>query len=256
MIALIGLILAETSSACIRFRAYFTASGVPSPKVQEGYESLFSTSAVKADHVGKAKQTFEMVGTALYVIPIMRYIGLILLVLALPLAYESVRRKIKKRIIYVHYNTLTTTNFNHKIIKFWMQAKSMGSKLIIGIPKSSSSSSDENDDAGKNHIHNKNFILNACSISCVDEIIVDVPNEIDSTFLEKQNIDFVLSYAGQEQFVTDDVCGANCCLIIGEDNIARLPKVTKTVTAAQPPPALVDDDVDDKNNVVEKSKDV
>ena len=73
------LILLEVSSACIRFRAYFTASGVAAPKV-EGFD--FSTSAVKADHVGKAKQTFEMVGTALYVLPVTKYLGLILLSLA------------------------------------------------------------------------------------------------------------------------------------------------------------------------------
>jgi phosphatidylglycerophosphate synthase len=38
------LILAETASACIRFRAFFTASGIPAPSV-EGLD--FSTSAVK-----------------------------------------------------------------------------------------------------------------------------------------------------------------------------------------------------------------
>lgn len=38
------LILAETASGCIRFRAFFTASGIPAPTV-EGLD--FSTSAVK-----------------------------------------------------------------------------------------------------------------------------------------------------------------------------------------------------------------
>ena len=38
------LVLAETASGCIRFRAFFTASGVPAPTV-EGLD--FSTSAVK-----------------------------------------------------------------------------------------------------------------------------------------------------------------------------------------------------------------
>lgn len=38
------LVLAETASGCIRFRAFFTASGVPAPAV-EGLD--FTTSAVK-----------------------------------------------------------------------------------------------------------------------------------------------------------------------------------------------------------------
>ena len=41
---LFWLILAETSTGCIRFRAYFTSTGVGAPKV-EGFD--FSTSAVK-----------------------------------------------------------------------------------------------------------------------------------------------------------------------------------------------------------------
>ena len=97
----ICLMVAETASGAIRFKAYFTSPGVVPPKV-EGFD--FSSSAVKADHVGKAKQTFEMVGTALYMIPLTRYIGLLLLLCAVPLAYESVRRKVKQRVIYVNGN--------------------------------------------------------------------------------------------------------------------------------------------------------
>lgn len=41
---LFWLTLCEISSACIRFRAYYTSTGVPAPKV-EGFD--FSTSAVK-----------------------------------------------------------------------------------------------------------------------------------------------------------------------------------------------------------------
>ena len=106
-LTLCGLIAAETASGCIRFRAYFTSGGVPAPSVQ-GFD--FSTSAVKADHVGKAKQTFEMVGTALFILGFTRYVGLLLLALALPLAYESVRRKVVTRVIYVTVDCATTTD--------------------------------------------------------------------------------------------------------------------------------------------------
>lgn len=75
-LTLIGLILAETASGCVRFKAFYTSGGVPAPKV-EGGSLDFSNSAVKADHIGKAKQTFEMVGTALYIFNMTtRYIGL------------------------------------------------------------------------------------------------------------------------------------------------------------------------------------
>jgi phosphatidylglycerophosphate synthase len=89
-ITFISLILAETASGCVRFQAFFTLGGVSAPKVEittsrssGGIADLdFSTSAVKADHVGKAKQTFEMVGTAMYIFNMTtRYIGLAFLML-------------------------------------------------------------------------------------------------------------------------------------------------------------------------------
>jgi phosphatidylglycerophosphate synthase len=199
--SLLCLILAETASGCIRFKAYFTSGGVPAPKVV-GFD--FSTSAVKADHIGKAKQTFEMVGTALFVLPLTRYCGLILLLLAVPLAYESVRRKIQRRVVYVSGGNVKT--FDNKTLKFWMQAKAMGTKLIVGIP-------------GKNV---KEMVLNACASSSVDLVIAEAPAKADLMFLEKQGIDFCICAPGDTtRFVTDEVVNANRCLAIGEDGIAR-----------------------------------
>ena len=61
-----------------------------------------------------------MIGTALFIFPLTTYIGLILLLLAVPLAYESVRRKIKKRVMYVHVHGDGDSNtlFDHKTMKF------------------------------------------------------------------------------------------------------------------------------------------
>lgn len=200
-IALLSLTLAETASGCIRFKAYFTAGGVPAPAVQ-GFD--FSTSAVKADHIGKAKQTFEMVGTALFILPYTRYIGLLLLLLAVPLAYESVRRKVVSRVIYVCQDSSTT--FDHKMLKFWMQASALGSKLIVGIPS-----------AGKV----TDMVLNACATPCVDQVIAEAPSKVDLMFLEKRGIDFVLMAPGQTKFVTDEVVNAKLVLAIGDDAVAR-----------------------------------
>jgi len=165
----------------------------------EGFD--FSTSAVKADHIGKAKQTFEMVGSALFIIPITRYLGLILLSSAVPLAYESVRRKVNSRVMYVDGSKFE--KMDHKVLKFLMQAKAMGSKLIVGF----SSKTD--------------MIMTVCACSCVDEVIAEAPKKIDLMFLEKQGIDYVISSVGDEQFVTDETLGTSCCLAIGEDGVAR-----------------------------------
>lgn len=198
-LTLIFLILAEVASGCIRFRAYFTSVGIPAPKV-EGFD--FSTSAVKADHVGKAKQTFEMVGSALFILPLTRYLGFVFLFLAVPLAYESVRRKVNSRVMYVNGNGFE--KMDHKVLKFLMQAKAMGSKLIVGFSEKKT-----------------DMILTACACSCVDEVIAEAPKKLDLMFLEKQGIDYVISSVGDEQFVTDETLGAARCLAIGEDAIAR-----------------------------------
>jgi hypothetical protein len=198
---LLFLILAEVASGCIRFQAYYSGVGVSAPKV-EGFD--FSTSAVKADHVGKAKQTFEMLGTACFILPYARVIGLVLLALALPLAYESVRRKVNTRVFYVHGKT---EDLSVKTMKFWMQAKAMGSKLIIGF-------SDKNTD----------MVLKACAVSCVDEVVAEAPDKLDLMFLESQGIDYCICRTGEPQFVTDEVVQAGRCLEIGEDGVARLCK--------------------------------
>lgn len=200
-LTLSGLIMAEAASGSIRFRAYYTSSGAPAPSVV-GFD--FSTSAVKADHVGKAKQTFEMVGTALFIFGITRYIGLLLLSLALPLAYESVRRKVVTRVIYVSVDS--TAKLDHKLIKFWMQVSALGSKLVVGV-------------VGNNN--NSDMVLNACAISCVETVIAEAPTKADLMFLEKHRIDFVVMAPGQNKFVTDEVVNANRVLAIGEDGVAH-----------------------------------
>jgi hypothetical protein len=143
-----------------------------------------------------------MVGSALFILGVTRYLGLLLLFLAVPLAYESVRRKIKKRCMYL---VVTSPSFDHKTVKFWMQCKGMGSKLIVGIP-------------GENKT---DMVLNACATTCVDQVICEAPAKADLMFLEKQGIDFVVLVAGQQNLVTDEVIGANRCLAIGEDGVAR-----------------------------------
>lgn len=195
------LVLAESASGTIRFRAFFTSLGVPTPSVV-GLE--FSSSAVKADHVGKAKQTFEMVGTSLFIIPQFRIFGIVFLLLALPLAYESVRRKIQNRIIFIHYTS--HENFDHTMLKFWMQAKNLGSKLIVGVPGDTKSTA----------------FRNASSVSCVDAVLAKTPAKVDVKFLELHNINYYVCPAGKSKGASETVLLAKQCLAIGDDDVARV----------------------------------
>lgn len=194
------LILAEVMSGCVRFKAFYTSSGVPAPTVS-GLN--FSTSAVKADHVGKAKQTFEMVGTALFVIPFTRLLGLFILIPAVPLAYESVKRKITKRVIYVNYDS-KKTKFDHKLLHFWMQAKGMGSKLVVGVS------------CGE-----EEAVMNACACASVDRVISDAPTYIKMSFLEDNKIDYAVCSAGKSSgWTSDKILEARRCLAIADDGSA------------------------------------
>lgn len=143
-----------------------------------------------------------MVGTALYILPFTRYIGLLLLVAAVPLAYESVRRKVKKRVIYIDG---TVSTINHETLKFWKQAKNMGSKLIVGIRSA-----------------DKDMVLNAHSSESVDSVITYAPAKLSLSYLNQQSIDFVVLGPGQSvDSVSTEVASSKRCLVIGSDDTAR-----------------------------------
>ena len=142
-----------------------------------------------------------MLGTACFIMYGTRYVGLILLMLALPLAYESVRRKIVSRVMYAHG---MTSNFDHKVLKFWMQAKAMGSELVVGIPGSTA----------------KDMVLNACSCSSVDKVVADAPDIVNVDFLKAHGIDFVICMADTKA-IAEDVVTAKKCLKLGDNGIAR-----------------------------------
>ncbi len=80
-----ALILTEGLSAYVRTKAYYTAPSISVDVVSSALKSA-PDSSVKSDEVGKAKQTFQMVGSALFVLPVLKYLGLVLLVGAVPLA--------------------------------------------------------------------------------------------------------------------------------------------------------------------------
>lgn len=192
-----SLIILEIGSGCIRFKAFFTSQGVPAPAVV-GFD--FSSSAVKADHVGKAKQTFEMVGTALFMLPYLRVLGVASLFLAVPLAYESVRRKITKRVVYVAYDG---TSFDHTTLRFWSSVKGLGSHLMVGVPGSAESTA----------------FSNAVECASVDSVLSDAPQKIDSPFMRRHGIDFFVTDRTDavETIASEAVLSSQTCLVVGKD---------------------------------------
>ena len=134
----------------------------------------------------------------------MRIFGIFFLILAIPLAYESVRRKIQTRVIFIHYNS--NEKFNHILLKFWMQAKALGNKLYVGVGGDDSSPE----------------FLNASAVSCVDAVIPDCPDKIDGIFLEKYGIDYCVCTAGRTTGIAESILLAKQCLAIAEDDVVRV----------------------------------
>jgi phosphatidylglycerophosphate synthase len=206
---LLGLITAEIASAAIRFRAYYTNTGMSPPQTAQGLD--FSTSAVKADHVGKAKQTFEMIGTAMYCIYYVRYLGLLLLMAALPLAYESIRRKIIPRVMFVLYDTSTLSSSNNNQInvsniQVWSSIKALGSELVVGIP----------------HGTPDQCIVHAQSCPAVDRVLVNVPSLPTILLMQQHQLDY---YVASTPLVglDDTLAKTKKCLILDPiENIVRL----------------------------------
>ena len=134
-----------------------------------------------------------MFGSAFFILTPFRYLGLLLLTAAVPLAYESVRRKVKRRVIYVSGDV---KNLDHKVLKFWKQAKGLGSKLIVGI------SSDD-----------KDAVANASACESVDFVIAKAPAEISKAFLDKMGVDYILSSSAVAKIsISQDLASHNSTL--------------------------------------------
>lgn len=193
------LICTEIASGCIRFKAFYLTSGVV-PPIMKGLN--FSSSAVKADEIGKVKQLFEMAGTALFILPRFRTIGLVILSSAIPLAYESVRRKITNRVMYVEAKVDV---MNYKTQRFWKQVKGLGSKLIVGIPSEK---------------HSASMVLNVSASDSVDYVLTMAPNKVSLEFLDEIGAHYIVSNAAQSS-VMEEVAIAKRCLVIGDDDVAQ-----------------------------------
>lgn len=204
---LISAIVLETANLFVCFRKYYTDPGTLPPRL-EGFQ--FAETKVGAASTDKIRHSLEMYGTVLFILPVIRYLGLALLLLGTPLAYEAVRCSFDERVLYVNGNSLAV--LDHKVMKFLIQTRSLGTKLVIGFSEKKTE-----------------MIMNACACSCIDEVIAGAPKKLDLMFLEKQGIDYVFLQPGEEQFVTDETLATGRCLSLGEDYVVRQvqPKLEK-----------------------------
>ncbi|GMH98165.1 hypothetical protein TrST_g6761 [Triparma strigata] len=226
---LFSLITIEGYSAYVRTKGYFLQSGgvameVIEEKAEEGegeggkvgedagFREVFMSSAkkrngfsgggVKADSVGKCKQTLEMMGTAMLVGfgGGGRILGLFVLNLAVPMAYESVSRKVKKRVI------------------------------LLGI--------EEKENNLKANLKLINSVTNICSqlwvvcspssvfelVKGVDATIAELPETVNADYLDDIGADFYLVEEGGARAgkVDADVFKAGRCIVVGKDGKGRI----------------------------------
>jgi phosphatidylglycerophosphate synthase len=169
------LIFIETASGFVRTVAYCTAVGTSAPT---GIAP--KNSSITSDHVGKTKQTLEMFGSALLLIPFTYYVGLFILFLSWPLAVESVRRKLQVRVVYV---TCDQAPLRESQMLFLEKAKSLGTKLVVGIETKSKD--------GTDYEQRRREIL---MLPYVDACIDAAPplSLIDLAWMEKSQVDKIV----------------------------------------------------------------
>jgi len=189
------LILTETYSAYIRTKAYHSSSGALIPARVRDSLNLAASSAVKADGVGKAKQTFEMVGSALYLLPLspLRGLGLTTLTLAVPLAISSVMRKLAKKHVFV--NT-AWDEISSQRLAMLQYAKALGSKLTVGIV-------DDRAHTGRATLQERSRMVKR--VACVDEVLLGTPGQMSMEILSDHGVDLFLYEPCDERSLSKDV---------------------------------------------------
>jgi glycerol-3-phosphate cytidylyltransferase-like family protein len=137
-------------------------------------------------------------------------------------SYKQARSDMTNRVLYVDgtYDVL-----DHKILQFWMQAKQLGSNLIVGVTCSSTETSHTND-----------MILNACAVHAVDRVIAEAPRHLDLKFLTKFGIDYVvvcpaLKNNKFENFLSDEIYEKQKVIAV-DDNGVAYPLLSKNARKA------------------------
>ena len=203
---LLMLVILEACSGYLRIFAYSCSTPFLAPPELRRQPD----SAVTSDGVGKAKQTFEMIGTALLIVSRTHMVGLVLLAMAVPLAAESLRRKMEGRTVFVNYfgSVLTLGD-----IYTFSCARSLGMTLIVGIVDDRCLSADSNPGV-------RERARLVASLHCVDSVIVGTQLCVGGDMLRTHNVNIVV--VSEE---SDDTSISSQYRDLDESLIVRLPSV-------------------------------
>lgn len=237
------LILIELLLGYYQIRTYYSSSfGLKAPEniVGRGWRKHNdSKNSVKVEEIAKAKQTRQMIGTALFILPsyFLKYLGLCLLCAAIPPAHELIKHQApyaKKCVIYVQVDEGSSTIFTPEILRFWIRAKAIGSKLMVGIPNNGVNTTTTTTTTTTTNA----LIETVKCISYVDSVLTPVPSQqqhVDIAFLESHGIDYVACLEENEEeekttnspqvvqfFPSNEVIEVRRCILIGKDGTAKL----------------------------------
>jgi glycerol-3-phosphate cytidylyltransferase-like family protein len=248
-VTILTLMILEVVSIYYSFQSYFTTGSVHVSPLVDCHDPP-NRWIRKDDQLNQVLPILEMIGTILFLVSsLTRYIGLIVLVLVVvPCAYESVRRRMIHRVIYVMWDDddvdtgchssppPTATRppvIDHHRLQFWMAAAKMGSQLLVGVSDatrsmmSRGSCCTHHPEQQQQQRMTNSIISTIRLLPCVHAVITGAPTKVDLMFLEKFQIDYVVlkntgSSCCTTQLVTDETIQAQRVLMMGDDGIVRL----------------------------------
>ena len=161
-----------------------------------------STGNTSADQVSQTQHTVALCGSALLLVPWTYYLGVMLLLVAWPLSFDSVRRHMQMKIIYVSCDQSPLTEEG---LLFFQRAKALGTKLIVGMESKSKDGSD--------YEQRRRQVL---MLSCVDACIDAAPplSSIDSVWMEKCQLDVLCVRAINSKELKKTTLKSGCVMIV------------------------------------------
>ena len=203
MFVLWPLIMIETTSGFVRTVQYYTKVGVSASNDLMASAAMSSTSSINSSrNISTIKQMLEIFGSAFLMVPLTYYIGILILMLSWPLAIESVRRKLEKKVIYV---TCDASPLSEQYLLFLQQAKSLGSTLIVGIESKSKD--------GTDYEQRRREVL---CLFYVDACIDAAPTlkDIDVDWMSKSGIDKIVCSRNDSKEMKKTMLTSNDVLIL------------------------------------------
>jgi glycerol-3-phosphate cytidylyltransferase-like family protein len=237
---ILTLMILEVLSTYDSFQSYFTTGSVHVSPLVDFHDP--NRRIRNDDQLNQVLPMLEMIGTILFLVSsLTRYIGLFVLVLVVvPCAYESFRRRMIHRVLYVMWDDDVDTGchsspptaarppaIDHHRLQFWMAAAKMGSQLLVGVSGATSTMMSRGHHPEQQLRMTNSIISTIRLLPCVHAVITGAPTKVDLMFLEKFQIDYVVlmntgSCCCTTQLVTDETIQAKRVLMMGDDGIVRL----------------------------------